>query len=233
LEIYCLFDTFDRKDTVLIWIMNLRTIKHSDYLKKIPEKGRHILAQQSEDKILLYQAFRNETADFALANQFFGGPAYSYLRMSWIKPNFLWMMHRCGWAEKPGQERVLGIWIEKTDFDLILKESVFSSYQANIYKTAENWKRELSEKEVRLQWDPDHDIYGAKQERKAIQLGLKGKMLEKFGKDMAVEIIDFTEFVREQKKIIDAENLEQLLIPDEQIYKPDDEKNKFQIGLIK
>ncbi|MFT5999906.1 MAG: hypothetical protein ACI81P_002365 [Neolewinella sp.] len=41
-----------------------------------------------------------------MAHQQLGGPAFSYQRMSWIKPNFLWMMYRCGWAKKQDQERL-------------------------------------------------------------------------------------------------------------------------------
>jgi hypothetical protein len=37
--------------------------------------------------------------------------------MTWIKPSFLWMMYRCGWATKPGQERVLAIQITREGFE--------------------------------------------------------------------------------------------------------------------
>src|ERR1051326_6100358 len=102
--------------------------------------------------------------------------------MSWIKPNFLWMMYRCGWASKENQERVLAIWITKKDFESILEQAVFSSFQPTYYTSHEQWKEALEQKEVRLQWDPDHDPYGGKLTRRAIQLGMKGKMLEDFGK---------------------------------------------------
>jgi len=213
--------------------MNLETILYSQYIEDIPKEGRHILSQQLDDKIIVYQAYNNSIADFAIKNQYFGGNSFSYSRMSWIKPNFLWMMHRCGWAVKENQERVLGIWISKSNFDYILKQSVFSSFQESIYKTHQKWKDELANKSVRLQWDPDHNIYGEKQERKAIQLGIKGSLLRKFGKEMIIEIIDLTEFVREQKKIINSGNIEKLKVPKEWCYQPKNDKIKFQIGLIK
>lgn len=50
----------------------------------------------------------------------FGGPDFSFERMSWIKTNFLWMMYRCGWASKPGQDRVLAIQITREGFEEIL-----------------------------------------------------------------------------------------------------------------
>jgi len=141
------------------------------------------------------------------------------------------MMYRCGWAEKENQERVLGIWIRKIDFDFILQESVFSSYQESRYETREKWKQELENKSVRLQWDPDHDIYGNKLDLKAIQLGIKGNVLKKFGREMISEIIDLTIFVKQQKKIIESGELNTLQMPKESIYEPKSEATKLQIGL--
>ena len=46
--------------------------------------------------------------------------------MSWIKPNFLWKMYRCGWATKEGQEIVLAVWIASAAFaavDISLEEA--------------------------------------------------------------------------------------------------------------
>lgn len=195
--------------------MEISILKHKDYLERIPHAGRHILVQEQEENLLFYQAYNHRIADYALEHQQLGGTAFSYNRMSWIKPNFLWMMFRCGWASKENQERVLGIWIGKDDFENILEEAVYSSYQPDIYESEEHWKKDLARKEVRLQWDPDHDIFGNKQERRAIQLGLKGKILKAFGTEMIREIVDMTPFVKEQKAKIDQRNLEELLIPKE------------------
>ena len=194
-------------------------LPYVNYLKRIPENGNHILAQQRGDQILVYQAFNPRIANYALEHQKFGGNAYSYERMSWIKPNFLWMMYRCGWASKEHQQLVLGIWILKSDFEQILKEAAYSSYQEHIYQTRENWKAALLEKEVRLQWDPDHDLHGEKQERRAIQLGLKGNILKSFGREMILEIVDMTPFVKEQKSLIDAGKVAEVRVPFEEVFK--------------
>jgi hypothetical protein len=130
---------------------NLTLIKYSDYLNAIPPLGNVIIAQQTATQILVYQAFNDNIANFALENQRFGGNHYSFSRMSWIKPNFLWMMYRCGWAEKSNQERVLGIWINKTDFDIILENAAYSAYKSSVYENHENWKQDLANKSVRLQ----------------------------------------------------------------------------------
>jgi len=201
--------------------MQIETLRYKDYLKQIPKTGRHILAYRpDENSIVVYQAFNNQISDFALTNQKFGGSNYNLKRMTWIKPNFLWMMYRSGWGTKENQERTLAIHLTITGFNRILENSVFSSFQQDIYRTRENWNNQLLEKDVRLQWDPDHDINGLKQERRAIQLGLKGNTLKEFHDNIIIEIEDITSFVKEQKIKIDAGQIDDVLIPNEKIYVP-------------
>jgi len=179
---------------------------------------------------MVYQAYKPGIAKFAVENQYLGGPEYSYNRMSWIKPNFLWMMYRCGWAEKENQERVLAISINKSDFEVILREAVLSSFNSQYYRDHEHWTKELEVKEVRMQWDPDHDPYGNKLARRAIQLGLKGNALQTFVQRI-VAIEDITEFVKTQKTLLDSGRLNELLVPVETPFKTiDDELNK-RIGI--
>jgi hypothetical protein len=76
--------------------------------------ARQVRARYDDDTITVYQAYGHAIADAALAAGTFTSP-FSRTRMTWIKPSFLWMMYRCGWAEKPGQEpgprqsRVVGL----------------------------------------------------------------------------------------------------------------------------
>ena len=72
------------------------------------------MAQTHGDTIVVYQAYKKTIADFAVQHQKFGGPDFSFNRMSWIKPNFLWMMYRSSWSAKEGQERILAIWIKQS-----------------------------------------------------------------------------------------------------------------------
>jgi hypothetical protein len=60
--------------------------------------------------------------------------------MSWIKPNFLWMMYRSGWATKPGQEAILAIRIAKSHFEQILAGAVHSSFKPDVYPTHAAWQ---------------------------------------------------------------------------------------------
>ena len=211
--------------------MNISTQLYKVYIEQLPKRGQHILAHQTTDQIVFYQAYKRNIADFAVENQYLGGPEYGYNRMSWIKPNFLWMMYRCGWAEKENQECVLALWINKTDFEKILNEAVVSSFNKKYHDSSEVWKNDLNSKEVRLQWDPDHDPYGHKEERRAIQLGLKGQILEEFGKRYIKHIEDVTEFVAQQKYLLDDGRVDELLVPVETIFKPSDKSLYDRIGI--
>jgi hypothetical protein len=47
-----------------------------------------------------------------------GCPHFSTTRMTWIKPNFFWMMYMSNWATSVSQERILALWIEREDFEI-------------------------------------------------------------------------------------------------------------------
>ena len=197
--------------------MKLKTIPYSQYEEKLPQSGNHILAQQNGNSLIVYQAFNPHIAQFAVDHQAFGGTHYKFSRMSWIKPNFLWMMYRCGWAQKEHQQRVLAIELSKVHFEEILAQAVHSNFKQDIYTTKENWKIALKNSTVRLQWDPDHNPFGTKLDRKAIQLGLRSEVLWQFGKHWILSIEDITEFVHQQYQNL-KHNFEQLLVIEEEIY---------------
>lgn len=189
-----------------------------------PNDGRHILAQYDRDSIIVYQAYRPEIGLFAVAHQYFGG-AFSLNRMSWIKPNFLWMMYRSNWGQSPGQEIVLAIRLKRYFFNEVLKSAVPSSFDPQVYSTNEEWQAAVQNSDVRLQWDPDHDPTGNKCSRRAIQIGLRGKMLATYAKDAIVEIIDVSELVASQRKNI-SNGFTTLLTPTEDVYRPSDMEYK-------
>ena len=116
--------------------------------------------------------------NFAVENQFFGGP-FKYTRMTWIKPNFLWMMYRNGWGTKEGQEVVLAIHLKREAFDRYLTQAVYSSFQKELYASFDDWQKEVKRSNIRLQWDPDHNPYGGKVERRAIQIGIRNQEIIK------------------------------------------------------
>jgi hypothetical protein len=197
--------------------VKIATSAYLDQLKRWPASGRHILAHFDERSVVVYQAYRSAIARFAVENQQFGGE-FSFRRMSWIKPNFLWMMYRSGWGTKPDQETTLAVHLRREGFDEILGLAVHSSYSSGIYSSVECWKARLAESPVRLQWDPDHDPRGAGQERRAIQLGLAGDALQRYAKDWIVKIEDISEFVSQQRLRAQVEDFSGLVMPSESVY---------------
>nr|WP_310426924.1 DUF4291 family protein [Chamaesiphon sp. VAR_48_metabat_135_sub] len=95
--------------------MRLITTSYIEKQTKLPKIGRHIVAQFDEEGVIVYQAYRPAIGNFAATHGYFGGD-FSLTRMSWIKPNFLWMMYRSGWGQKEGQEVVLAVKIKRAAF---------------------------------------------------------------------------------------------------------------------
>ncbi len=184
---------------------------------RLPKIGKQIIGRLEGKNIVVYQAFNFNIAEYAIKNQKFGGEHYSFSRMSWIKPGFLWMMYRAGWAAKEHQQKILAISLPLEYFNIILNEATISSFTNDIYATREEWKKELEKTEVRLQWDPDHDPYGNKQERKAIQLGLKGNILKQFCTEWITKIEDITDFVKTEYEKVKTNQINELNIPFEEV----------------
>jgi hypothetical protein len=191
---------------------------------------KRILAQFNENTIRVYQAYNNRIADEAIRIGTFGSH-FKMDRMTWIKPSFLWMMYRSGWATKEGQERVLAIDIKRTGFCDVLENVVLSSFNAEIYGQYENWKALLEKSQVRCQWDPDRDIYGNALDRRAIQLGLKGDMVNNYVNDWIVKITDITNTVIELREMIKSKTFKESMLPMEYEY-PLNEKVKKTLGII-
>lgn len=196
-----------------------------------PRAGRHILAHADDSSVVVYQAYRPSIAAFAMAHGVFGGAEFSFSRMSWIKPNFLWMMYRSGWATSPGQETVLGLRISRRFFERILLTAVASSHAGDSQDSHLQWRDQLASSEVRLQWDPDHDPTGGKLERRAIQLGLRGETLRAYATSELQEVIDMTPLIVEQRAHTPREQWPLLRTPIEHVYLPDDPSVGPAVGL--
>jgi Domain of unknown function (DUF4291) len=191
--------------------------------------GRHILAQFDDDSVIVYQAYRPAIGHFAAKHGYFGGQ-FSLSRMSWVKPNFLWMMYRCGWASKEGQEVVLAVRLKRSAFDEILRRAVNSTFVPELYENEAAWKSTVAGSDVRLQWDPDHNPYGAPAERRAIQLGLRGEVLAKYAREWLLGIEDVSEFVRQQSE--HARSLfNRLIRPREEIHRVSDPEVAARLGV--
>ncbi len=208
----------------------LLTERYTDQVARWPSSGRHILAQADDESVIVYQAYRTSIGAYASEHGYFGGE-FSYSRMSWIKPNFLWMMYRSGWGTKPGQEATLAIRIRRKFFDQLLAEAVPSTFASSQYTTPEKWQKAVHASSVRLQWDPDRNPSGAPLPRRALQLGLRGESLEEFGKRDILEVLDISAFVAEQRENAPRKRLPELLVPVERLYVPNDPALRARLGL--
>lgn len=90
-----------------------------------------IRANYDRETIVMYQAYSSQIADLALKQQRFVAP-FSFNRMTWIKPSFLWLMHRCNWGKKSGQNRILAVHISRTGWEKALSLGVLTSLEKNI-----------------------------------------------------------------------------------------------------
>jgi hypothetical protein len=151
--------------------------------------------------------------------------------MSWVKPNFLWMMYRSGWGTKEGQEVTLALRLRRMFFDSLLASAVPSSWDRSQFTTEQEWSRAVTRSSVRLQWDPDHHPSGAKLERRAIQVGLRGESLEAFGRHELVEVLDVSDFVSEQRERLSMAGVSALVTPRERVYRPADVAVAARLGL--
>jgi hypothetical protein len=155
--------------------------------------GHTIRAAYSDHTIRVYQAYRPEIAVPVLeAGRFV--PPFQMGRTTWIKPSFNWMMYRSGYATKPGQEVILGIDITRKGFEWALENAVLSTFTPSVHSSRDEWQRLLSEKPVRIQWDPERDCYlkivnGVR----AIQIGLSGEAVKHYVNDWVVRIEDMTD----------------------------------------
>ncbi len=210
--------------------MKLQTEPYLTQTQIWPREGRHILAQSDEESIVVYQAYRPATGHFAAQHQRFGGE-WSFARMSWIKPNFLWMMFRSGWGTKENQEVTLAIRLRRAFFDSLLEQAVPSSFGAEVYQDEAAWKRDVSRSDVRLQWDPDHSPPGARLERRALQLGLRGSVLREFAEAAIVEIEDISGWVEAQRAHVLSGEMDKLQTPSERVYVPRSSVVAARLGL--
>ncbi|TDH23955.1 DUF4291 domain-containing protein [Segetibacter sp. 3557_3] len=190
---------------------------------------RQIRAQYDNESITVYQAYNADIAKSAVSSQTFVSPPFKMGRMTWIKPSFLWMMYRSGWATKEGQEHILRIKLKREGFDWAVRHSCLSHFDPRVHSSYEEWKANLANAPVRVQWDPDRDLYLQPLEQRAIQIGLSGIAVEKYITAWIVEISDITEVCYSIKRSLDKGDVEDCYrkLPMEYPYKLAEDLKKF------
>jgi hypothetical protein len=157
--------------------------------------ARQIRAVYSADAITVYQAYSAAIAEpAARAGRFV--PPFKRERMTWIKPSFLWMMYRCGWATKPGQERVLAIRISRAGFEWALTHSCLSHYDRARHADRAAWSRSLRASPVRIQWDPERSPRLGALPHRSLQVGLSGEAVHRYVDEWTLSVTDVTADVR-------------------------------------
>ncbi len=181
---------------------------------------QEIRAVYTEDTIRIYQAYNKAIALPAVEAQTFVAP-FKVERMTWIKPSFLWMMYRSGWAQKEGQEHILAIDIKREGFEWALQHASLSHFDKNIHASREEWKEEMMASPVRIQWDPERDIFHQPLEYRSLQIGLSKRAVYKYVNEWIVAITDITDYCKDMHQKVKERKLDLVeeLLPNEKLYK--------------
>lgn len=157
--------------------------------------NRQVRAVHDADTITVYQAYPPEIAAAAVrAGRFV--PPFKRERMTWVKPSFCWMMYRCGWATKPGQERVLAVRMTRDGFERALGMVALSHFDRTVYDDAAAWAAQKAASPVRVQWDPERTPAGVALEHRSLQVGIGGSAVDAYVDEWVVGLEDITEQVR-------------------------------------
>jgi Domain of unknown function (DUF4291) len=152
---------------------------------------RQVRATYTADAVTVYQAYPVEIAEPAVAAGRFV-PPFKRDRMTWIKPSFRWMMYRCGWGSKAGQERVLAVDISRAGFEWALGRACLSHHDPALYPDRAAWAQRLRVSPVRVQWDPERSLRLAPLEHRSLQVGLAGDAVARYVDEWIVGITDVT-----------------------------------------
>jgi hypothetical protein len=180
---------------------------------------REIRASYTAETITVYQAYGPEIARPALTAGRFVAP-FRRERMTWIKPSFLWMMYRCGWATKPGQEHVFAVEITRVGFEWALTRACLSHYDRDRYADHDEWARRLKASPVRVQWDPERSLRLGALPYRSLQVGLSGEAVHRYVDEWLVRLTDVTPLAREIRGLVTAgdEEAARALLPVERPY---------------
>lgn len=193
--------------------------------------SNEIRADYDAATIVVYQAYRPQIAEAALAAGRFV-PPFSFGRMTWIKPSFLWMMERSNWGQKAGQECVLAVRVTRAGWEQALAWGVLTQHDPKVYPGYDDWKRQFDAAAVHVQWDPERSIRGATLPHNAIQVGISRHVIRTYVDEWITGIEDYTPLVRKIYKLVQSGNERKAkdLLPRERVY-PVSETLRRKIGM--
>lgn len=182
-------------------------------------KYQEIRAEFDNKTITVYQAYNKNIAIPAVKNNKFEKP-FSFHRMTWIKPSFLWLMERSNWGNKSNQDYILGIKIKLEYWEKALSMGVLTDPDHTIYSSGHEWEKQFKNAKIHIQWDPERTIKGGKLQERTIQVGISRFLIEEYNNDWIDEIIDLTPLVKKMnllRKAGDYKTVKRLL-PKERVY---------------
>jgi len=140
--------------------------------------------------------------------------------MTWIKPSFLWLMHRSNWGQKSGQERVLAVRIKRTGWEKALSLAVPTSFVPGTFASPDEWAEQFAAAHVHLQWDPERSLRGAGLPYYSIQVGLSRHIIRTYVEEWVVAIEDYTSRVRKIYDFLQSGQAERAKrqLPPERVY---------------
>jgi len=195
---------------------------------------KEIRATYTDETIRIYQAYSDAIADSALTHGKFISPPFKTERMTWIKPSFLWMMYRAGWGKKDdNQKRILAIDISREGFEWALEHSLMSNHTSKY--TKEEWRKLKETTPVRIQWDPERDLFLEPLNYRAIQIGLSNEAVPLYVNEWIQNITEVTNLASQIHSLIQENKIEEakLLLPKEIPYIPSEKiQEKIEISII-
>ncbi|MFB2983625.1 DUF4291 family protein [Microseira sp. BLCC-F43] len=126
-----------------------------------------------------------------------------------MKPSFGWMLYRSDYATQHRQERILKIKLSQT---------IPTSFARDLFTTEQDWQRALNQGEVRYQWHPERDLWLRKLERRPIQLGIRGTVVQQYANNWILSIEDVTELADTIQALLEQGEQKILLAPEERVY---------------
>lgn len=150
-----------------------------------------IRADFDASTIVIYQAYPRSIAEAALKAGRFVEP-FSFNRMTWIKPSFLWLMHRSNWGQKAGQECILAVRISRAGWERALGCAVLTAYDPAAYASKAEWADAFARTTVQVQWDPERNLRGAGLQHGSIQVGIGRDMIREYNESWLVGLRNMT-----------------------------------------
>jgi hypothetical protein len=186
----------------------------------VSTQPHEIRAVHDDETITVYQAYGAAIALPALDAQRFV-PPFKRERMTWVKPSFLWMMYRSGWATKEGQEHVLAIRLRRAGFDAAVAGACLSHYSPAVHASQAEWSEQLRTSPVRVQWDPERSLQLQPLGHRSLQLGLSGDAVHRYVDEWTVDIRDVTALAHTVHSLVTAGALDEAraLLPAETPYR--------------